>query len=710
MTPTLTLNRAAEWFGYQMALRPALRRVSTIWLTTHLLSLWAVIAAPRALAYPVVNAMAWTGITDSHGVPLGAYYLSTVSTAEAITEAGPDLSLDPSSWVGWLASAVTVGFSHDSIAMLLQLQASIYILMLTLALWLLRFVMSSVWLHWLATWFRPVFDTLQHMVADLYLFPICLTVALAVGAFHIVANNHRGHGWKVMLSTLVIAVLGWTVTRDPISELASDDGMLTQARNLGLTVSSAALNNGGIAPGNGSTQMTTLIQHIADATVRMPLQLFNFGTVVDNIGSCGNAWSTAIMSGNPAGPAHAMTGCGAPQALSYAEHLDGSSFGLGLFYLLFGSVFTFFVLYVAYSYVMVACAAFINAIMLLFAAPMAMIAGEPRQRALHRLTQFFRHIVLVFAYVLYISFAAVIVLKMAAPGGYAAQVGMTSPVALLFMVGLIAVAATGTFIWLKKQLGDHTRRTLTHKIHSSVDHTKSGWNKGQRARNKIEAAAAKVGGTAAAAQGAAGQGAAGGSAPLTGTPTAGRRPGAGRAATNGRRTGAPGAGVAPTTNPTAATRQQSNQAGGAASPSRNGAAAPAAARGTGVKAAAQTAASIAAPEAAAAAATASAAGKAVGLNRRDPFTVQQGRNATGPVARNGGPNHRGGALPTTPPLPQPYRGPGAPTRFGSERQASQSPSGRQAPSAPPPMHDEQDTARPAQGRAPLPGDDQEQAG
>ena len=71
----------------------------------------------------------------------------------------------------------------------------------------------------------------------------------------------------------------------------------------------------------------------------------------------------------------------APRRLSYAEHLDGFSTGLGLFYLLFGAVFTFFVLYVAYSYVMVARAAFINAIMLLFAAPLAMIDGAPAARA-----------------------------------------------------------------------------------------------------------------------------------------------------------------------------------------------------------------------------------------------------------------------------------------------------------------------------------------
>ena len=134
MTPTLRFDRAAEWLGYQMAVRPKLRRVSAIWLSTHMLSLWALALAPRAMAYPVVNAMAWTGITDSHGVPLGNYYLSTVSTAEAIAEAGPDLSLDPSSWAGWLASSLTVGFTHDSIASVLQFEVSIYILMVTMAL------------------------------------------------------------------------------------------------------------------------------------------------------------------------------------------------------------------------------------------------------------------------------------------------------------------------------------------------------------------------------------------------------------------------------------------------------------------------------------------------------------------------------------------------------------------------------------------------
>ena len=117
--------------------------------------------------------------------------------------------------------------SHEGIAMALQLQASTYILMLTIALWFLKFVMSSVWLQWLSPGFGPYSTPCNAWSPTCTLFPICLVLALGVGAFHVVMNNHRGHGWRVILSTLVIAVLGWTVTCDPISELASENGMLT---------------------------------------------------------------------------------------------------------------------------------------------------------------------------------------------------------------------------------------------------------------------------------------------------------------------------------------------------------------------------------------------------------------------------------------------------------------------------------------------------
>ena len=380
----------------------------------------------------------------------------------------------------WLGNALSDTIAHDTIANWLQAQASVYIFLITLALWLLRFAMSSTWLYWLATWFRPLFEVLQRLLVDLYVFPICLALGLTVAAYHIVWRNRRGRGWGVLISTFAIGIIGIILTRDPLSELYSDNGLLTQGRNLGFTVAQAAMNNGAIASGGSQGQLNSLTGLIADATVRMPMQLWNFGTPVDDIGTCANAYSAALLTGEPSAPAHAMGQCGAPQALAHAQQLDGSNFALGVFFCLLGLIFTFFICYVAYSYIMVAAAAFLNAILALFAAGPAMIHGAPRRRALRRLKEFFRHAFLVFAYVTYISFAAVIVLKMAAPGGYAAQVNMTHPVALLVLIALMSAVATGLFFWLKRELGDHTRQDLTHAVSEAIAHGRSGYQRGQR--------------------------------------------------------------------------------------------------------------------------------------------------------------------------------------------------------------------------------------
>jgi hypothetical protein len=474
-------QRAVERLGYMLASHPTLRRCLILWLTTDVAALWSVTAAPPAFAASMAGTLNWTGITDSHGVPLGAYYLSTVGTSEAITEAGPSVGTDPSSWMNWLSHAVTTGVTHQSVAAWLQAQAALYVVMLTVALWLLRFAMSSTWLYWLATWFRPLFEIIRQLMADLWVFPICLALAISVGAFHIVWHRHRGRGWGIILSSFAIGIIGLVLTRDPLTELYSDNGLLNQGRNLGFTVAQAALNNGGLVPGGSTAQLDNLSGLIADATVRTPLQLWNFGTPIDGIGSCGDAWSRAIMTGVAEAPARAMASCGAPQALSYAQHLDGGSLAIGAFYGLLGLIFTFFVCYVAYSYVMVAGAAFLNALLAVPAAAVAMIDGRPRRRAWRRLVAFFKHALLVFAYVTYISVTAVIVLKTAAPGGYAAQVNMTHPVALLVLIALISAVATGLFRWLKRELGDHTRDDVVKTVTELIDQGRSGYDRGRRA-------------------------------------------------------------------------------------------------------------------------------------------------------------------------------------------------------------------------------------
>jgi hypothetical protein len=486
--PTTFAQRAAEYLGYQMAARPRLRRFATFWLLTHMLGMCSVVAAPPAAASTLAGALNWTGITDSQGVPIGDFYLSVVSSSEAITKAGPHISADPTSWARWLANAVTTGLTHDLTIELLQAQAAIYIFMITIALWLMRFAMSNLWLHWLVTWFRPLFETIRAFLADHMVFPICLVAGLGVGAYHILWHGRKGFGSAIMVSTFAIGILGTVLTNDTLTDLYSENDLISRARNAAFETAQAFANNGPITNGGSQAQLHHLTGLIVDATLRMPLQVMNFGAPVDNIGTCAHAYTAALLAphdgGDLGGAAHAMASCGAPQALTFAQHLNGANLAPGVFFILLGAIFAAFVCYVTYSYVMVCCAAFINALLAMINAAPAMIHGRPRRRAGRRLKMFFKHAALVFAYTAYISVAALIVLKMAARGGYADQVGMTHPLARLFMIALLSVVAIGAFWWLKHELGDHTRHELTHFVTELADRGREGYRRGQDAYDR----------------------------------------------------------------------------------------------------------------------------------------------------------------------------------------------------------------------------------
>lgn len=545
----------AERFGYFMATHPRIRRVSVFWSVGHVLALWSVVAAPPAFASTMAGVLNWTGIKDSYGVPLGSYYLSVVSAGEAITEAGPDLSINPASWARWLGNAIITGVSHDTVVSWLQAQVSIYVFMITVALWLLRFAMSSTWLYWLATWFRPLFEMLRTLLIDLWVFPICLVLALGYGAYQMVWHGRRGLGWSIMLSSVAIGVIGMILVfqGDPLGELSGDHGLLFQARTLAFTAAQGAVNNGSLVPGgDNAANLDQLTGVTATAVLRHPLQIQNFGMVVDDVGTCASAYSNALMAGDRrtlptpvgmagsptsaatdilpflgggdhSGPAHAMAKCGAPQALAHAQQLDFGSFAVGIGFCILGLIFTFFICYVAYSYVMVCGAAFLNCILALFAAGPAMIDGKPRERGKRRIKEFFKHAFLVFAYVVYISFTAVIILKTVAPGGYAAQVGMTHPVAQLVMIAIMSAVAIGLFWWLKKELNDHTRQDLVHAVHQVIDQARAGYDKGHEAIDKGMAVTQR-GRDWLMDKGAAGGGGSddGDEQPLTGQPVQGR--------------------------------------------------------------------------------------------------------------------------------------------------------------------------------------------
>lgn len=163
-----------------------------------------------------------------------------------------------------------------------------------------------------------------------------------------------------------------------------------------------------------------------------------------------------------------------------------------------------------------------------------MIHGHPRRRAARRIRLFFKHAALVFAYTTYISIAALIVLKMAARGGYADQVGMTHPVARLVMIALVSAVAIGVFWWLKHELGDHTRQEFTHTLSELTSHGRDGYQRGQQAYDRPRNLDPQSVPTQNHRPGDEPGSGANFDQPLTGTPVAGRSPSGRPPTTNSR--------------------------------------------------------------------------------------------------------------------------------------------------------------------------------
>ena len=583
----------AQWVGYQLAIHPTLRRVGALWAITQWLAIWSVMGASRAaadgepppvMASTLAGALNWTGITDSHGIPPGALFLSTVGTDEAITQAGPAVDIkDPSTVLRWAGNAATTGVTHDTVMQLLRAEASSIIVMMTLSVWFLQFAVSFVYVRWFAVWLRPFFTVIQHMLTEYLVFPICLTLGLAVGAWHYLWHGRRGHGTGIMLSTIAIGVIGYVLATRSLTELYKDDGPLDQARNLAFRAAQAFLHNGAITPADtdpwvsahpahgSSAQMHGLTTLIVDSTIRPLLQIMNFGTTIDQDPVCSRAYDTAILRGIADAPAHAMRECGNLAALSYAQHLDGGNLGLGAFFIAMGGIFSLFVAYVVYSLVMVGAAALITGVIAVCSAGPAMIHGEPQERARHRVKSVFRHLVMVFSYVLYACGAAVAIYKMAAHGGWADQVGMSHPVAKLVMLTLISAVALGVFWWLKRELGDRTRAALTHAISSAYHHARGGYERGRQTYQRGRKLGRKLSGAdSQATQDAISGG--GTDTPFTGKPAPGRPPG-GRPPTAplGRRP--PGGPAPPAPNPAGAAAAAPGRAASGAAAGQAGAAA-----------------------------------------------------------------------------------------------------------------------------------------
>ncbi|WP_414687798.1 hypothetical protein [Mycobacterium sp.] len=433
-----------------MSWRRSVRTLATV----HALAMLAVCAAPRASASSNAVVLNWTGLRDSYGVPIGDYYLSLAAIPEQVTRAGPGLGWDPASWLAWTVHAFAVLGTQWTVASMLTSEAGLFVGIIAIALVILRITVSTYWLTVIGEIARAVTTAVIQVTTGLGLLLIAIPIGVFAGAVTI-RRGETGRGATMILIAMTVPALSVAVFADPVGEMYGDNGLLAFGRRLGFSVAEAATHNGQLDPGVGvGGQIDALTASLITHTVREPLQLWNFGHVVDRVGNCGAAWSAALRDDTSDSPVHAMGACGDRAAVAYAQHLDGSNVWIGMVFVAAACLVALFVVVSGWAVLRVSVKAMWTTVILLPVLWSGAIPGAPQRRAIAVVWDFFGHGVEVTVYIVYVSVIGLAIERLvSAP--LPAQLGGANPFAHVLMMGAASLAALYLLRHVRAEMAGH---------------------------------------------------------------------------------------------------------------------------------------------------------------------------------------------------------------------------------------------------------------
>ena len=434
---------------------PRSGRPLLVWATLQALALLAVGVAPRASASTNASVLNWTGLRDSYGVPIGDYALAIASIPEQISSAGPGVTGDPASWAQWGLHAMAVIASNLTTAHLLTAEAGFFIGVTALALWIMKITISAYWLAVVGHLGRAITDGVVHVTTQLGLVGVAIPVGVFTGVVTI-RRGEAGRGTTMVLVALALPALSVALFADPAGEMYGPRGLLAFGRRVGFSVAEAA-RPGGVLAGDGvGGQVQSLTASLITHTVREPLQLWNFGHVVDGVGGCGPAWSSAVRSGMAEAPIRAMQLCGDRGALSYARHLDGANIWVGAVFVVAALLLGGFMAVSGWAVLKVSVQAIWTTVILLPALWLGGIPGAPQRRAMEVLWRFFRHGIEVTVYIVLVSVIGLAVEALVSRP-LPAELGGANPFAHIVMMGAVSYAALVLLRHVKADLAGRAR-------------------------------------------------------------------------------------------------------------------------------------------------------------------------------------------------------------------------------------------------------------
>lgn len=266
-----------------------------------------------AARHLTVNVLDWTNVHDSSGVKLSDYLFVT-----------SDGSL--------FRPAQTL------LIILLRLEFLGWWILLTLSIWLIGWVLSFAWLNTLS----HVMDGVSHSLVHQFATAPVMFAAATFGAFFVayfVARGFYGRATRQIVVMMVVALTGLIFLAEPLGLVLGPNGALMKGRDFGVAV--AAGLNGNPNP-DPRAVVASMQSTLTDGFARHPLQVWNFGHVLDGHGSCGASWSSGMASGDAALVRVGLQSCGDSEAFNAVTNPNMSDtlvmLGSGALLLVFGFI------------------------------------------------------------------------------------------------------------------------------------------------------------------------------------------------------------------------------------------------------------------------------------------------------------------------------------------------------------------------------------
>lgn len=262
-------------------------------------------------ASSVNSATSWMEIHDSSGVPLSNYMF--VTNHGSLFHPGNT----------FLSAMILVIFAPWG-------------LIVTTSNWVVGKTFSFGWLDMIGSPLQKAAENMTDQIAT----PVMLFLAVTVGAFPLAVFIIRGYPARAVagiVAVFVVAVLSPLVLDHPLEDVVSSSGLLAQGRNVGIAV--AAGLNGNSNP--DANQLVAAMQaQMVDNYARRPLQVVNYGHVVDEKPACKSAWSAGMMAGNEDQVKNGLKNCGDSAAYAAANNPSWGQFG-GMLLLLLMAIISF---------------------------------------------------------------------------------------------------------------------------------------------------------------------------------------------------------------------------------------------------------------------------------------------------------------------------------------------------------------------------------